>query len=72
MTVKLFKATIDDANIVGPIFDLYRIFYKQESNVEKANQYIRARLEANESIIFFINSKPFIDFVKGIFFPSKS
>ena len=54
MTVKLFKATIDDANIVGPIFDLYRIFYKQESNVEKANQYIRARLEANESIIFFI------------------
>ena len=48
MTVKLFKATIDDANIVGPIFDLYRIFYKQESNVEKANQYIRARLEANE------------------------
>ena len=57
MTVKLFKATIDDANIVGPIFDLYRIFYKQESNVEKANQYIRARLEADESIIFFIKDK---------------
>ena len=40
-----------------PTFDLYRIFYKQESNVEKANQYIRARLEANESIIFFIKDK---------------
>ena len=57
MTVTLFKATIDDANIVGPIFDLYRIFYKQESNVKSAIQYIKSRLENNEAIIFFVKDK---------------
>tara|TARA_B100000768_G_scaffold23418_1_gene21049 strand:- start:56 stop:502 length:447 start_codon:yes stop_codon:yes gene_type:complete len=57
VTVKLFKATIDDANIVGPIFDLYRIFYKQESNVKSAIQYIKSRLENKEAIIFFVKDK---------------
>ena len=54
---KTYKATPADANIIGPVFDLYRIFYKQKSNVEEANRYIKARLEANESIIFFIKDK---------------
>ena len=54
---KTYKATPADANIIGPVFDLYRIFYKQKSNVEEANRYIGARLEANESIIFFIKDK---------------
>ena len=57
LKIKTHKATPTDANIIGPVFDLYRIFYKQESNVEEANRYIRARLEANESIIFFIKDK---------------
>mgnify|MGYP005709726363 FL=1 len=48
LKTKTHKATPADANIIGPVFDLYRIFYKQKSNVEEANRYIRERLEANE------------------------
>ena len=54
LKTKIYKATPTDANIIGPVFDLYRIFYKQKSNVEEASRYIKARLEANESVIFFI------------------
>ena len=57
LKTKTHKATPDDANIIGPVFDLYRIFYKQKSNIKEACRYIKARLEANESIIFFIKDK---------------
>jgi|TARA_B110000858_G_C17786013_1_gene467313 ribosomal protein S18 acetylase RimI-like enzyme len=57
LKIKLFKATVNDANIVGPIFDLYRIFYNQMSNVDAANQYIKSRLEADEAIIFFVKDE---------------
>ena len=57
LNTKIYKATPADANIIGPVFDLYRIFYKQKSNIKEACRYIKARLEANESIIFFIKDK---------------
>ena len=37
LKTKTHKATPADANIIGPVFDLYRIFYKQKSNVEEAS-----------------------------------
>tara|TARA_B100001059_G_scaffold152730_1_gene152402 strand:+ start:100 stop:552 length:453 start_codon:yes stop_codon:yes gene_type:complete len=57
LNTTIYKATPADANIIGPVFDLYRIFYKQKSNIKEACRYIKARLEANESIIFFIKDK---------------
>ena len=57
LKTKIYKATPADANIIAPVFDLYRIFYKQKSNIEEASLYIKARLEANESVIFFIKDK---------------
>ena len=57
LKIKTHKATSADANIIGPVFDLYRIFYKQKSNIKEACLYIKARLEANESVIFFIKDK---------------
>lgn len=57
LNTKIYKATPADANIIGPVFDLYRIFYKQKSNIKEACRYIKARLEGNESIIFFIKDK---------------
>jgi ribosomal protein S18 acetylase RimI-like enzyme len=57
LNTKIYKATPADANIIGPVFDLYRIFYKQKSNIKEACRYIKARLEANESVIFFIKDK---------------
>lgn len=34
------------------LFDLYRQFYRQESNIELAREYLAERMEKSESIIF--------------------
>ena len=54
MKINPKMATSDDANIIGEVFDLYRIFYNQVSNVSVAQQYIFERLKKNESTIFFV------------------
>jgi GNAT superfamily N-acetyltransferase len=44
----------DNQNIkkLAEIFDLYRIFYKKESDIERATQFLKERLENNESVIY--------------------
>jgi ribosomal protein S18 acetylase RimI-like enzyme len=54
MKIESKIATLDDANIIGEVFDLYRIFYNQVSDVSIAQQYITERLKNNESTIFFV------------------
>ena len=54
MKINPKMATSDDANIIGEVFDLYRIFYNQVSNVSVAQQYVFERLKKNESTIFFV------------------
>ena len=39
-------------DLVVELFDKYRIFYKQPSNLKLAKDFITARLDNNESIIF--------------------
>ena len=51
MKINLKKATLDDANMIGEVFDLYRIFYNQVPDISVAQQYIA---ENNESTIFFV------------------
>ena len=41
-----------ESNLVVELFDKYRVFYKQPSNIELANTFIQARLDNNESVIF--------------------
>ena len=54
MKINPKMATSDDANIISEVFDLYRIFYNQVSNVSVAQQYVFERLKKNESTIFFV------------------
>ena len=54
MKINLKKATLDDANMIGEVFDLYRIFYNQVPDISVAQQYIAERLKNNESTIFFV------------------
>lgn len=49
-TVK--KATIEDLEKLNLLFDVYRIFYKKESDLESSKQFLRERIENNESEIF--------------------
>jgi hypothetical protein len=54
MSKDIKQATADKAEIIGEVFNLYRIFYNQKSNIDVAIKYIREILDQKESIIFYI------------------
>ena len=43
------KKDIDDLSV---LFDKYRIFYKQRSNVDNARSFLKKRMKRKESVIF--------------------
>ncbi|MFS0821810.1 N-acetyltransferase family protein [Bacillus sp. 1P02SD] len=53
----IFQATKEDFEGVANLFNAYRMFYQQESDVEGAMTYIKARMESNESVIFVAKDK---------------
>lgn len=55
--MEVLQATIKDLEGVSHLFNLYRMFYQQESNIAGATQYIRERLECNDSVIFVVRDK---------------
>jgi len=55
MQYELHQANLNDYKIISSTFDQYRLFYKQESDIEGAGKYIKERLKNNEAVIFFIN-----------------
>ncbi|RZN81426.1 MAG: GNAT family N-acetyltransferase [Winogradskyella sp.] len=50
MTIR--KATIDQLEDLIPLFDGYRKFYKQKSNLPKTREFLLERLKNNDSVIF--------------------
>ncbi|REH01171.1 GNAT family N-acetyltransferase [Flavobacterium aquicola] len=46
------KANIQDLDQLTNLFDQYVVFYKNPSNYEKHNAYLKERIENNEAIIF--------------------
>jgi len=48
----IIKAQIEHLDHLIPLFDGYRVFYKQNSNTTKAKQFLFERLKNNDSIIF--------------------
>lgn len=50
--MKIIQATMDDLEEVATLFNLYRMFYQQESDLEEAKSFIKKRLENKDSIIF--------------------
>ena len=55
--MEIFQATFKDLEGVSSLFNLYRMFYQQASDIEGAKTYIKNRLENNESIIFVVKDK---------------
>ena len=47
----------DDFEKIGEVFNLYRQFYKKESNIEACKNYIYERLINNEAQIFYIENE---------------
>lgn len=46
------KASLEDLDETAELFNLYRVFYRQESDVEKGKVFLRERFLNSESDIF--------------------
>lgn len=51
LLIRLRPAEIKDLDVLGQLFDQYRIFYRQPSNLEAARQFIAERLEQGDSVL---------------------
>lgn len=50
------QATIEDLEALVPLFDGYRQFYRQPSNLEAAREFLGQRLRRRESTVFIAES----------------
>jgi len=55
--MRVFQAKTTEVKEVAKLFDQYRVFYKQESNIEAAEAFISERMENNESVIFVVEEE---------------
>jgi GNAT superfamily N-acetyltransferase len=51
--LQVLKASLEDVPLIAPLFDAYRVFYSQPSNLKLAETFLCDRLNAGESVIFF-------------------
>ena len=45
------KADLSDLDDIVPLFDSYRLFYGQQTDLQSCRSFIEARLKENDSII---------------------
>ena len=50
--VEVRQATVADLDLIVPLFDAYRLFYRQPSDPERARRFLLERFEHNQSVIF--------------------
>lgn len=55
--MRIQKATLADLDSLIGLFDLYRIFYGQQSNLEDARIFLEERLRKEDSVIFLAFEK---------------
>ena len=52
MPLKIRRGGVEDVEVVAPLFDAYRQFYEQASDVAGARVFLRERLTKSESVLF--------------------
>jgi len=52
MSITVKRATVEDVHLITPLFNAYRMFYGQHSNIGAAGEFITQRLQNNQSVIF--------------------
>lgn len=59
------KVTINEIDSLSELFDLYRVFYKQKSDVESAKRFLTERIINEESVVFIaLNGHNSLGFVQ--------
>lgn len=51
-TIEVRRATAADLDLLVPLFDAYRGFYRQASDPDGARRFLRERLDLDQSVIF--------------------
>lgn len=49
--IKIRRATIEDLDVVAPLFDAYRQFYEQPTDLERSRRFLSDRLARDESVV---------------------
>lgn len=52
MKIAIRRAQVADAELIAPLFDAYRQFYRQSADLPLSLMFVRERLTLNESVIF--------------------
>jgi GNAT superfamily N-acetyltransferase len=50
--INIIRATTEHVDLAAPLFDGYRQFYKQASDLEGCRRFLHERLSRNESVVF--------------------
>jgi GNAT superfamily N-acetyltransferase len=50
--IRIIQASKENLDEIVPLFDQYRLFYKQDSNLPGAKVFLTDRFNKNESVIF--------------------
>lgn len=51
-SIEVVQAVSKHVDLLAPLFDQYRSFYRQPSDLELAENFMRARVEHRDSVIF--------------------
>ena len=52
MSLNIIRADLEHIDWIVPLFDAYRVFYKQESDLKNARRFLEHRIKNGESVIF--------------------
>jgi GNAT superfamily N-acetyltransferase len=55
--IEIIQASLEHVEVLTPLFDGYRQFYKQPSNLEGARRFLSERLANKESVIFLASNE---------------
>lgn len=57
--MEIREATIQDLEILAPLFDGYRQFYRQVPDIPKAKEFLKERILRKESVIYIAFAKAY-------------
>lgn len=57
MTISVKRAILESLNEVSELFNSYRVFYKQDSNLALAVKFISERMKNKESVIYYASNE---------------
>ncbi|MGG6267018.1 GNAT family N-acetyltransferase [Leptolyngbya sp. AN03gr2] len=55
--MEIVRAQLGDLEAVSRLFDQYRVFYQQPSNLEAAIAFLQERFQKNDSVIFLARNQ---------------